>query len=70
MPLYERVGMKPDIGLKKKKLGTYKSGEKGKGRVWMMVIMKILSSVESKGKRERKRNFYGFSLLTRCVVSV
>ena len=66
MPLYERVGKKPNIGLKE--LGTYKSGEKGKGRVWMVVIMKILSSVESKGKRERKQNFYGFLLLARCVL--
>ena len=66
MPLYERVGRKPDIGLKK--LGTYKSGEKEKGRVWMMVIMKILSSIESKGEGERKRNLYGFLLLARCVL--
>ena len=29
MPLYERVGMKPVTGLKK--LGTYKSDEKGRG---------------------------------------
>ena len=39
VPLYERVGTKPDIGLKNK-LGTYKSGKKGRGRVWMMSIMK------------------------------
>ena len=61
MPLYERVGMKPDIGLKKKKLGTYKSGEKGKGRVWMMMIMKIYF-LQLKVKEKEKENeiFMGF----------
>ena len=61
--MYERIGKKPVIGLKRG-LGTYKSGEKKKGRVWIKVIMRLLSSVESKGKRERKRDFYGFLLLT------
>ena len=53
--------MKPDIGLKKKKLGTYKSGEKGKGRVWMMMIMKIYF-LQLKVKEKEKENeiFMGF----------
>ena len=65
--MYVRVGKKPDIGLKEK-LGTYKSGEKGKERFRMVVIMELLSSIESKRERERKRNFYGFLLLARCIL--
>ena len=52
MPLYERVGKKPDIGLEK--LGTYKSGEKKKGRVWKMVILRYF--LQSKVKEKEKEN--------------